>query len=57
MGAGGRLLGGSEVQSQVDPHQQQHSGVRGLQGRLGSPSAAPLSPPSELRWLQGPDDT
>lgn len=57
-GAGGRLLGGSEGSEPGGPSPGTAFRGEGPPGRLGGPSAAPLSPPSgELRWLQGPDDT
>lgn len=57
-GAGGRLLGGSEGSEPGRPSPGTAFRGEGPPGRLGGPSAAPLSPPSgELRWLQGPDDT
>lgn len=57
-GAGGRLLGGSEGSEPGGPSPGTAFRGEGPPGRLGVPSAAPLSPPSgELRWLQGPDDT
>lgn len=46
---GGRVaasLGGSEGSEPGGPHQQQHSGVRGLQGRFGAPLLPLESPPS-----------
>lgn len=57
-GAGGRLLGGSEDSEPDAPSPATVFRGEGPPGRLGGPSADPLSPPSgELRWLQGPDDT
>lgn len=57
-GVSGRLLGGSVDSEPGGPSPGTAFRGEGPPGRLGGPSAAPLSPPSgELLWLQGPDDT